>query len=72
MKEEEARENFLNKLRSVLQKRTREDISFDSQHDLAFFREIKEYALEDNPNVLTSQVADKFLVPLGLGMRVPN
>lgn len=80
MAEEEARAHFLNKLRKllkVLEGSLDPDAeaevftdSFDSEHDLKFFKELKEYALEENPNVMTSHVAEKYLVPLGLGQRV--
>lgn len=73
-KEEEAIEKFLEKLRILLgqtnDRGSAKDITFDAEHDMKFFKEIKEYALEDNPNILTSYVADKFLLPLGLGQRV--
>jgi hypothetical protein len=78
LEEEEARKLFLEKVKGYiarLQNTTvdgedTEEIIFDGHYDVKFFQKIKEYALEESPNVFSSHVAEQFLEPLGLGTRV--
>uniref|UniRef100_A0A6B2KYC4 RNB domain-containing protein n=1 Tax=Arcella intermedia TaxID=1963864 RepID=A0A6B2KYC4_9EUKA len=70
--EEEARALFIQKLKKQLQlKRTNgseDDTQLFSEHfDVNFFKMIKNYALSSKETPRSSEISDKFLIPLGYG-----